>query len=75
MVNVPIYIKIDDYKDIVEILSITREKIAQARSVLGKISEVKAQEDEVISNWAHEIDEVDQWIEEIDKTLLHTQMQ
>jgi hypothetical protein len=75
MENVPIFVKIEDYKDLVEILSITREKVNQARFILSKIGELKAKEDGIIGDWAREIEEVEHRIEDIDKSLVHNQMQ
>jgi len=72
MENVPIFVKIEDYKDIVEILSLTREKVSQARYILSKIGELKAKEDAIIADWAREIEEVEHRIDDIDKALVHT---
>ncbi|MBD3319267.1 hypothetical protein GF342_05150 [Candidatus Woesearchaeota archaeon] len=74
MENVPVFVKIGDYKEIVEILGLTREKISQARFLLSKIGEIKAQEDAVIADWAREIEEVEQRVDDIDKTLVHKQL-
>lgn len=75
MDNVPIFIKIDNYKDVIEILARTREQVGQARHLLSRIGEVKVREDEMIAQWAHEIEDVEHRIEEIDKMLVHQQMQ
>ena len=75
MENFPIFIKIDDYKDVVEILARTREQVGQARQLLARIGEVKAHEDELLAQWAHEIEDVEHRIEEIDKMLVHQKMQ
>ena len=75
MDNVPIFIKIDEYKDVVDILARTREQIGQARHLISRISEIKGQEDEMIEKWAKELEDVEQRVEEVDKMLVHQQTQ
>ena len=73
MDNVPIYIKIDDYKEIAELLSLTREKIVKARDVLAKIHDVVTQENEVIASWTAQIEDVEQWVGDVDSSLMNKQ--
>ena len=74
MEDVPVFIKIDDYKEVVEIMSLTREKIAQVRGLLSQIGELKTKEDEVIADWARDIEEIESRLDEVDKTLSHEQL-
>ncbi|MFC1774854.1 hypothetical protein ACFLZN_00885 [Nanoarchaeota archaeon] len=69
MENVPIFVKVDDYKDIVDILALTREKVSQAKHILSKINELKGKEDEIISGWESKISDVEQNVNEIDDSL------
>ncbi len=64
-----VYVKLDDYNDIMDIVSLIKERLKQARSILGKISELKKEEEAEIENWASELDSVEERIEVIDKTL------
>ena len=65
----PVFVKVDDYKDIADIVSLMREKITQAKFLLGKIKEIKSQEDAEIATWTRELDEVDARVINIDRTL------
>ena len=73
MDRAPVFVKIDEYKDIADIVALMREKISQARSVLDRIREVKSNEDAEILNWARELDEVDAKVVDIDRTLMEPQ--
>jgi hypothetical protein len=65
----PVFVKIDEYKDIMDIMSLMREKLRQAKFLLDKIAELKAQEDAELATWAKELEDVDSRVSTIDKTL------
>ena len=69
MDRAPVFVKVDDYQDVADIVSLMREKIAQARSLIGKIQEIKAKEDEEIRNWVSELQQVESRINNIDSSL------
>jgi len=65
----PVYVKLDEYKDIMDIMTLMREKLRQARFLLDKIAELKAQEDSELSTWAKELEDVENRVATIDRTL------
>jgi len=64
-----VYVKLDEYKDIIEILGLTKSRLKQARYIIEKISEIKKDEDREIQKWSSELDEVEERINVIDDTL------
>jgi hypothetical protein len=64
-----VYVKLDDYNDIIDIVSLIKERLKEARYLLGKISELKKEEEAEIENWASELDSVEERVEVIDRTL------
>ena len=66
----PVFVKIDEYKDIMDIMSLMREKLRQAKFLLDKIAELKAQEDSELATWAKELEDVEARVSTIDKTLM-----
>jgi len=64
-----VYVKLDEYKDIVDIVNLIRTKLKQARYLLDKVAELKKQEDAEIGGWASELDSIEEKIDTIDKTL------
>ncbi len=65
----PVFVKLDEYKDIMDIVGLMREKIGQAKFLLDKIAELKTQEDQELAAWAKELDEVEQSLGQVDKSL------
>lgn len=70
----PVFVKIEDYKDITEIMGLVKEKLDQAKFLLSKIDEIKKQEDAEIANWRTEIAEVTKRVYEIDRLLLEPEL-
>ena len=66
----PVFVKIDEYKDIMDIMTLMREKLRQAKFLLDKIAELKAQEDSELATWAKELEDVESRVSSIDKTLM-----
>lgn len=66
----PVYVKVDEYKDIADIMSLMREKVSQARELLDKVAELKRQEDAELATWIRELDEVHTRIQSIDRSLV-----
>ena len=65
----PVFVKIDEYKDILEIIGLIKSKLEQARDTLNKIIEIKNQEDNELVTWQSDLDEVEKKIALIDGTL------
>lgn len=65
----PVFVKIDEYKDIADIMTLMREKLRQAKFLLDKIAELKAQEDAELATWAKELEDVESRVASVDKVL------
>lgn len=65
----PVFVKIDAYKDIMDITTLMREKVKQAKFLLDKIADIKAQEDAQLATWAKEVESVEASIASIDRSL------
>jgi hypothetical protein len=66
----PIFVKIDEYKDILDVITLIKGKIDEAKSILGEINELKNTEDRELEVWASELEEVERKVNFIDRTLL-----
>lgn len=69
MKETPVFIKIDEYKDVLDIIHLTKSKIKEARQIIQKINELKNAEDAEISAWHESLDEIDKSVMSIDKAL------
>jgi transcription elongation factor Elf1 len=64
-----IFVKIDEYRDVVDILNLTKDKIKEAKDTLEKVQHLKAQEDAEIESWHAEIEEAERRVSFLDRTL------
>jgi len=67
--NTPVFIKLDEYKDILEVIELLKLKIEQAKKTLQKINELKQQEDSELISWQSSLEEIEKKLQEIDKSL------
>ena len=67
--TMPIYVKINEYKEVLEILGVIKDKISEAKEVLGKINELRNEEDAELELWHSGLDEVERKVEFVDRTL------
>lgn len=70
----PVYVKIDEYKEVIDIMNLIKKKIEEAKKILDNIYEIKSQEDAEIDEWNSQIEEVERKIEFIDNTLFEPNM-
>jgi hypothetical protein len=66
----PIYVKVEEYKEVLDIIGLVKEKIGEADLVLNQISEIKSKEDIEIANWKSSLEDVKIKVSNIDKNLL-----
>lgn len=66
----PVFVKIDDYKDILDILELIKNKLNEARETLGNLNELKNEEDSELELWKSTLNEIERKVENIDRTLL-----
>jgi len=67
----PIFVKVQEYRDILDILELTQNKVKKARAMLAKIQELKHQEDVTLATWKHDLDVVESRVIDIDQKLFH----
>ncbi len=64
-----IFVRIDEYKEILELVNMIKSKVEEARGTLNKINELKNDEDSEMEFWQTEIDEIEKKVDHIDKAL------
>jgi hypothetical protein len=65
----PIYVKIDDYKDIVDILTLLRKKISDAKGIIGQINALKNEEDSELEQWNSGLEEIQKKIDYLNRSM------
>ena len=69
MATPPVYIKIEEFQELVDIATLTKERIKKARQLLAHIRELKSQEDSALADWGTKLDAVEQRLETVDKRM------
>jgi len=67
--NMNVFVKISEYQDVLDIVQLINEKVKEARHVLGKINDLKNQEDAELNNWKISLDDVERKLKYIDLAL------
>lgn len=68
-VGAPVFVKVDEYREILDVLDLVKGKINEIRATLGNINELRNEEDSEISMWNSTIDDIEKKIEDIDKMM------
>jgi uncharacterized coiled-coil protein SlyX len=67
--EMPIYVKIDEYKEILDVINMIKTKVAEAKETLGEINKIKNEEDAELERWHLDLEEVERKMEYVDKAL------
>lgn len=67
--GMPVFIKVEEYKDVLDIIDLLQEKVKEARAVLSKINELKAEEEAELALWNNTLNDVEARLDFIDKSM------
>jgi hypothetical protein len=65
----PVFVKIDEYKEVLDVLDVIKGKIETARKTLIEINKLKDEEDRELTAWVKNVDDIQARILSIDKTV------
>ena len=65
----PVFVKIDEYKEILDVLDMIKGKIKEIRDVLGSINALRNEEDAELAMWNNTINDIEKKIDGIDKIM------
>jgi len=67
--HMPVFVKIEEYKDVLDIMNMIRNKLGEAKTILAKINELKNEEDAELELWHSGVEEVERKIDFVDRAL------
>jgi hypothetical protein len=67
--TMPVFVRIDEYKDVLDVMNLIKSKIGEARETLAKINDLKNEEDAELELWHTSLEEIERKIDFVDKTL------
>ena len=68
-IGAPVFVKVGEYKEILDVLDMVKGKINEIRATLGSINDLRSEEDSEVSMWTSTIDDIEKKIEDIDKMM------
>lgn len=72
--EMPVFVKIDEYKDVLEVIGLIKNKITQAKDILKKIDDLKNQEESELDSWKISLEEIERKVNDIDNSLVEPNM-
>ncbi|MCF7861362.1 hypothetical protein K9M79_03865 [Candidatus Woesearchaeota archaeon] len=70
----PVFVKVDDYKDVLELVNLLKAKLVEARDTINDLYELKNEEDAELDLWNTEMEEIERKINFVDKSLFEPKM-
>jgi len=68
--NMPLFIKIENYNEIKELMDMIKKKVEESKEYLERIYELKSEEDKTIEDWDNVLHALEEKIEFIDEKLV-----
>jgi tetrahydromethanopterin S-methyltransferase subunit G len=65
----PVFVKVDEYNEVLDVIDMIKSKIKDVRNTLGNIDKLRADEDSEVAMWNGRIDDIEKKIEEMDKLM------
>lgn len=69
MDNKPMFVKVEEYEDVLETLTAIKDKLDDAKGILAKITELKEQEDAEIESWNVGIEDIEKKLSYVDRMI------
>lgn len=69
MEKMPVFVKIEEYEEAVNILAVLKNKLEAAKTTLAKINQLKQEEDSQLQSWQIALSEIENHLNSIDYSL------
>jgi len=73
MEDAPIYVRIEEYRDVLDIINMIKSKMTEAKENLQKIRELQSEEDSEITRCDESLDLIEKKMDFIDRSLFEPQ--
>ena len=67
--GMPVFVKVDEYKEILDVLEMIKSKVKEIRAALGDINSLRNEEDAELATWNKTINEIEKKIDGIDRIM------
>ena len=69
MERMPVFIKVEEYEQVVNLVKEVRQRLDKAKETLSKITELKNEEDHQLEMWQNTLGEVEKKVDFIEHSL------
>lgn len=69
MEHMPVFVKVDDYQEVLNLIRLARKKLDEAKETLNKVNELKNEEDHQLELWHNNLNEVEKKIDFVEHSL------
>jgi hypothetical protein len=71
--NLPVFVKINDYKEVLDTVDVMKQKLKETTRTLDKIKELKAEEDREIQEWEKNVTDIARRLSFIDSAFFENE--
>jgi len=71
--NLPVFVKINDYKDVLNVVDVMKQKLKETTQTLNKIKDLKAEEDRELQEWEKNVTEISRRLAFIDSAFFENE--
>jgi hypothetical protein len=72
--GMPVFVRIDEYKDVLEVLNLLNKRLEKAREIMARINDLKNEEDAELDAWDRELADVEKKLDFMNRTLVEPGM-
>jgi hypothetical protein len=69
MEKIPLFIKVDHYEDVLDVIGLIKEKLGGIKQSFEKIEHLKSEEDAKIESWHRTVEEIEARLGSIEHSL------
>jgi hypothetical protein len=69
MEKMPVFVKIEEYNDVLNLVKSVRKKLDEAKETLLKINDLKNEEDHQLELWQNALAEIEKKVDFVDRSL------
>lgn len=71
--NLPVFVKINDYKEVLNVVDVMKQKLKETSQTLERIKALKAEEDRELQEWDKNVSEISRRIAFIDSAFFENE--
>ena len=71
--TLPVFVKINDYKEVLDVVDVMKQKLKETTNTLDKLKQLKAEEDKELQEWEKNITEISRRLSFIDSAFFENE--